>query len=89
MRPSARWSCGSVETLLLEDADIEDAGVAGQVTGERHLHELGINSLMLARLLIQLEGEFGVDPFVQGETALSDVRFVNDLIAIYHSALAA
>ena len=76
-----------IEALLLEDTDTAE-GRAGSITGDRHLHELDINSLTLARLLIQLENQLGVDPFIQGVTAVSDVRSVNDLINAYHSALA-
>jgi acyl carrier protein len=70
-----------IRNLLLEDSD-----EAVSITGEQSFHELDINSLMLARLLIQLEAELGVDPFVQGNTALADIRSVNDLIAAYQDA---
>jgi hypothetical protein len=72
-----------IRELLLEDCDEYVS-----VTGQQCLHELDINSLMLARLLIQLEAKLGVDPFVQGDTAVADIRSVNDLIAAYQGALA-
>ena len=76
-----------IETMLGEDTGSEDHQTES-INADRHLHELDINSLMLARLLIQLEDHFGVDPFVQGNAVVSDVRSVNDLITAYCSALA-
>lgn len=57
------------------------------ITADARLHDAGVDSLMLARLLVQLEAELGVDPFGQGDAAISDVRSVNDLITAYHQAL--
>ncbi|MGA2828020.1 MAG: phosphopantetheine-binding protein [Streptosporangiaceae bacterium] len=73
-----------IRALLLE----EDFDEAPAISGETHLHELGINSLMLARLLLQLETTLGADPFTRGDAAISDIRSVSDLIAAYQRAQA-
>ncbi|WP_405898503.1 phosphopantetheine-binding protein [Streptomyces sp. NBC_00727] len=52
------------------------------LTGTEFLHELGLNSLLLARLVIQLEMELGVDPFEE-EYVISDVRTVGALSDAY------
>ncbi len=72
-----------IRTLLLEDADGVEA-----LTGHEELHELGLNSLLLARLVIQLEAVVGVDPFAREDVAISDVRSVDDLVAAYESVAA-
>lgn len=72
-----------IRELLLE-SDVE----TGALTGEERLHELGLTSLMLARLVIQLEMELGVDPFAE-DVVISDVRSVGDLVAAYERACAA
>jgi acyl carrier protein len=74
-----------INTLLLED---EDADEVAPLTGEEALHDLSLNSLMLARLIITLEAEVGADPFGGGELAVSDIRTVNDLVAAYENVLA-
>lgn len=77
-----------LRSLLLEQPDAVEAGELGDLTGDAYLHELGVNSLMLARLLVQLEGELGTDPFSGEGSAISDIRSVNDLITAYLEALA-
>jgi acyl carrier protein len=63
----------------------EANGSAPPLSGAENLHELGLSSLMLARLIIQLEGELGVDPFAE-DAVLADVRTVQDLVAVYQEA---
>lgn len=72
-----------IRDLLLED-DYE----VGTLTGQEQLVELGLNSLLLARLLIQLEAALGVDPFINQSAVIWDAQSVNDLVAIYERALA-
>lgn len=67
---------------LLPDSEHE----LGTLTGEEQVHELGLNSLMLARLVVQLESTLAVDPFAQGAT-LAEVRSLQDLAEVYESAL--
>lgn len=57
--------------------------------GPEHLHELGLNSLTLARLIVQLERELGFDPFAVELASVADIRSVDDLIGAYESASAA
>lgn len=47
--------------------------------------EVGLNSLMLARLVITLETEVGLDPFT-GERSIVDVHTVRELVAVYAEA---
>ena len=55
------------------------------LTGSERLHELGLSSLMLARLIIQLESGLGVDPFAE-DLMLSEIDSVSELIAAYETA---
>jgi acyl carrier protein len=71
-----------VRALLL-DHDSE----AAAVTADDALSEIGLNSLMLAQLLIQLESALGVDPFQQ-DRSITDMRTVRDLVDAYEGALA-
>ncbi|MGH8968104.1 MAG: acyl carrier protein [Actinomycetes bacterium] len=72
-----------IRALLGESGDeIED------LADDDQLHDLGLNSLLLARLIIQLESELGVDPFSEHVT-ISDARSVGALAAVYEHALTA
>ncbi|MFJ4208701.1 acyl carrier protein [Paenarthrobacter sp. NPDC089675] len=68
---------------LLGDALDEDDILKGADTFQR----IGLNSLMLARLVISLETELGVDPFTQGKSIV-DVHNLEDLWTAYDEALA-
>ncbi|AVH94571.1 MULTISPECIES: phosphopantetheine-binding protein [Streptomyces] len=46
----------------------------------------GLNSLLLAQLLLQLETELGVDPFSE-DRSITDIRTVRELIAAYDEAI--
>lgn len=70
-----------INRLLLDDDEDTDQDAA--LTGEETLHDLALNSLMLARLIITLQAETGTDPFGAGVLAVSDLRAVNDLVAAY------
>ncbi|GAA3837397.1 acyl carrier protein [Streptomyces chiangmaiensis] len=79
----------SVETLILEEiqallldqnSDTDGLGL------DETLMKAGLNSLMLAQLLIQLEDELGVDPFGD-ERSITDMRTVRDLVQAYQDAL--
>ncbi|AUG78956.1 hypothetical protein CFP65_4202 [Kitasatospora sp. MMS16-BH015] len=67
---------------LLLDADTG----AEQLTIDDELFKFGLNSLMLAQLLIQLEAELGVDPFAE-QVSITDVRSIRDLVDAYEQAL--
>jgi len=73
-------TAGQLRELLL-DLDPQREILATDALGD-----LGLNSLMLAQLLISLETELGVDPFV-GERSVADVRTVGDLVSVYSQAL--
>jgi acyl carrier protein len=72
-----------IRTFLAEESD----GAVAEVTGQERVHELGLNSLQWARLVIQLEAEVGADPFAGDEVAISDIRVVDDLVAAYENAV--
>lgn len=65
----------------------ETGGNPPAITGEAALHDLGADSLTLARLIIQLEAELGVDPFASDEITVADVRSVDDLVNVYRTAI--
>jgi acyl carrier protein len=69
---------------LLSESGVEINNLADS----DQLHDLGLNSLLLARLIIQLEAELGVDPFMADAT-IADARSVGALVAVYEHALAA
>jgi acyl carrier protein len=77
------------EILLddLDDLDDFDQPPATGISGTEELMALGMNSLMLARLIIQLASEFGIDPFAEEIASLADVRVVDDLVTAYERAL--
>jgi acyl carrier protein len=72
----------------IQDLMIEAHIEVTPLTGQELLHELGVNSLMLARLIIQLEAELGIDPFAK-DVVISDVRSVNDMVNAYEGTSAA
>lgn len=73
---------GEIHSLLSEDGrrppDIADCS-------ELHA-DLGLSSLMIARLILALEEQFAVDPFIEDASA-ADLRTVGDLVRIYERAL--
>ncbi|MFE9256591.1 acyl carrier protein [Streptomyces sp. NPDC006879] len=69
-----------IRALLLGDEDAPD------FTLDDELLRIGLNSLMLAQLLIQLEAELGVDPFGE-QLSIADIRTIRDLIAAYDDAI--
>jgi acyl carrier protein len=72
-----------IEGLLLD----LDSG-STPLSPDDALFELGLNSLMLAQLLIQLETELDVDPFEE-EVSITDMRTVRDLVDAYERAVRA
>lgn len=78
---------GELRAIAAEEAEHAGGVDPGAITEDAQLHETGVDSLMLARLLVQLEAEFGFDPFGHGDVAISDVRSVRDLIAAYQQVV--
>ncbi|MFC3995591.1 hypothetical protein ACFOVU_06685 [Nocardiopsis sediminis] len=74
-------------TTRIRDILAEAVDPVPEITGGLALHETGMNSLMLARLLIESESALGVDPFADGDVLLSDVATVDELVAVYEKAL--
>lgn len=67
---------------LLGDALDDDDILSGSET----FQQIGLNSLMLARLIISLEDELGIDPFAHS-VSIVDVHTVSDLWAAYEESL--
>jgi acyl carrier protein len=65
---------------------LEEDGGSSPLSLDDSLVELGLNSLFLAQLLIQLELELGVDPF-EDRFSITDMRTVRDLVNAYERAL--
>jgi acyl carrier protein len=70
-----------IDALLLNDDGLWEWNLTDPLLA------IGLNSLMLAQLLVQLESAMGVDPF-GAERSIADVRTVGDLVAAYAAALA-
>lgn len=71
-----------IRNLLEDDLDSNLA-----ISPADSLHELALNSLLLARLIIALEMETGVDPFADAHS-IADVRTVGDLAHAYEDTIA-
>lgn len=67
---------------LLEESGAERS----EISGSQSLIDVGLGSLLIARLIIQLETEIGVDPFAE-DILISDIRSIDELVNAYHSAL--
>ncbi|MFF3495285.1 phosphopantetheine-binding protein [Streptomyces sp. NPDC002795] len=80
----------AVQRTILREIDnvlLNDEGSI-QYNIEDPLLTVGLNSLLLAQLLLQLEAELGVDPFA-GDRSITDVRTVRELIAAYEESIQA
>jgi acyl carrier protein len=75
-------------TDAVRDLLEETVGESDPVAPDDTLYDIGLNSLTLARLIIRLESDTGVDPFAQG-ASLADVRTIADLARLYTEASAA
>lgn len=53
------------------------------LTKETSLVSVGLNSLMLARLIVNLSEKFDYDPFNEGDYAIVDVHTVSNLVSAY------
>lgn len=69
-------------TNILGDSIDDDT----EITGDSVLIDIGLNSLMLARLIVSLEQKFEHDPFSEGSHAIVDIHTVGDLVAAYVEA---
>lgn len=45
--------------------------------------DLGFRSIDIATLVAMLEQEFNVDPFMEGNAAITDIRTVGDICQVY------
>jgi acyl carrier protein len=74
---------GEITAALLDQED----GLE-EISLDDTLMQVGLNSLILAQLLIQLETELGVDPF-EADRSITDMRTIRDLVDAYDQALSA
>lgn len=71
---------GAIADLLGDLHDEDD-----QIPLDAGFAQVGLNSLMLARLVIALETDLGLDPFT-GDRSIVDVHTVGELVAVYTEA---
>jgi acyl carrier protein len=72
-----------INALLLEiDEDDVPAAEAGHTFAD-----LGLDSLMLARLIIELDDAAGVEPFRAADASAADLRTVGDVVRVYEDAI--
>ncbi|WP_251076510.1 hypothetical protein OG422_00735 [Streptomyces sp. NBC_01525] len=69
---------------ILKDAEFDPVSF----TGAERITDIGFTSLLLARLIIQLEAALGADPFEE-RYVVSDIRTVDELIDAYRQTLQA
>jgi acyl carrier protein len=75
------------ETIRREiDAVLLDDGAGDGYSLDDPLLTAGLNSLLLAQLLLQLETELGVDPF-SGDRSITDIRTIGELVDVYEEAI--
>ncbi|MGI5467612.1 phosphopantetheine-binding protein [Streptomyces sp. CA-132043] len=71
-----------IQEILLDDGDEN----TGSIRGSDELVALGLNSLMLTRLILLLSAHFGIDPFADERASIADTRTVDQLVAAYEAA---
>jgi acyl carrier protein len=74
---------GNINALLLE-VDEDDVPT---VELDSTFADLGLDSLMLARLVIELDDALGVEPFQSAEVSAADLRTVGDVVRVYEDAV--
>jgi acyl carrier protein len=73
---------------VIEEVATDAAINVGQLDDSSVLvDELGLKSMLVARILAMLEIRLGVDPFGNGDASITDLRTVGDLVAAFSSAL--
>jgi len=68
---------------LLEEAFLEPT----ELNGDDNLILLGFNSLMLARLVVELDRALEVDPFASEQAQISDIHTIGDVVRAYSAAV--
>ncbi|MFC9943873.1 acyl carrier protein [Streptomyces pratensis] len=66
----------------------EDGEDSPRISGDVTLADLGVSSLVFARVAIELEDELGVDPFKEGPGRGAAKTTVDDLVDTYVRTLA-
>ncbi|MCX4844624.1 acyl carrier protein [Streptomyces sp. NBC_00893] len=70
---------GEIKEILLEDLDEN----AAAIIGHEELIALGLNSLMLARLILRLNSVFDTNPFADETVSVADIRTADQLVTVY------
>ena len=68
---------------LLEEVDDTDVPT---VEPTSTFPDLGVTSLLLARLILELEEAFEVEPFEDEQASVADLRTVGDLVTVFRTA---
>jgi acyl carrier protein len=74
-----------IREILLEDQD-ELLDELPEITDTTELWAMGLNSLMLARLIIRLGERLRLDPFSDETAVIADARTVDQLVTVYERA---
>lgn len=79
-------------TALLQELAENGDGENGNGTAElppveagTALADLGLDSLMLARIVIEVGESLGVDPFEDEDASIADLRTVGDVVQAYET----
>jgi len=77
----------SIRSLIireLQQVAVEHGRRLAPLTDELKLHELGLDSLSLAAVVIRLEESLGIDPFESGSVIEFPVTF-GDFVRVYEA----
>ena len=73
-------------TVVATIVELLDEGDVPTVEPTSTFPDLGVTSLLMARLVLELEEAFGVEPFEDEEASVADLRTVGDLVAVFRKA---
>ena len=76
----------TVVATIVELLEEVDEGDVPTVEPTSTFPDLGVTSLLMARLVLELEEAFAVEPFEDEEASVADLRTVGDLVAIFRRA---
>lgn len=73
----------TVKNIIRQIANEQSIPIQDIADEHAIVDDLGFCSLDIATLVALLETEFDVDPFINGLTAVTEIRTVNDICEIY------
>jgi acyl carrier protein len=78
----------SILAVIKEIAQLQNIDLPASLKDKHSIvDDLGFSSLYVAALVANLEEELGIDPFVDEDVMITDVRTIKDLIEIYSHCL--